>query len=263
MTKFYETQEEKSDIPIIVGIEDVRTKIRVDGKVFIPTISLKINTLNNRGIHMSRLVESLTESINNIASGDSLLSLTNFCLFVHDDLKKRHPFDYFDLTLNTELAVETQTPASNKLTIEVHDISIRLKEYNGKFEKTLSVKVIGASACPHAYTNNKKGRTHIQRSQIELSHTCGINYDITHDELINICNNSFSSPVYTLLKTEDEQAVIDSMFDNPYFVEDEMRNVIKLSREIIKEGKVSIRVVNFESIHRHNVVAEQIICLDK
>lgn len=262
MTQFYETQEEKSDTPIIVGIEGVRTKVRVDGKIFIPTISLKIGTMNNRGVHMSRLVESLTESINNITSGYKLSSLESFCLFVHDNLKDKHSFNYFDLILNTELSVETYTPASNKLTIEVHDISIQLKEHNGKFEKTLSVKVIGASACPHGSSNNKKGRTHIQRSQIELSHMVNnLSYEVSHEKLIDICNNSFSSPVYTLLKTGDEQAVINAMFENPCFVEDEMRNVINLAKEHIKEGKLSIKVTNFESIHRHNAISEMELTL--
>lgn len=260
-TNQIETQGEQSDVPIIVGIEGVRTKIRVDGKIFIPTISLKITTMNNRGVHMSRLVESLTESINNIAYGDNILSLTSFCVFVYNNLKEKHPFDYFDLILNTELAVETYTPASNKLTIEVHDISVRLVYHNEKFEKTLSVKVMGASGCPHGISNNKKGRTHIQRSQIEISYTGSLNYNISHKQLIEICNKSFSSPVFTLVKTVDEQEIINTIFDNPCFVEDEMRNVIKLAKKEIKEGKLFIKVTNFESIHRHNAISEMEIRL--
>lgn len=254
-TNQVETQNEISDIPVIVGVSNVRTMIFVDSKIFIPTISLKISTMNNRGVHMSRLIESLTESINKISTASPNNSIEEYCNLVYRDLKNRHPFNYFNLLLETELAIYDLTPATKLRTIEVHDISYNLIYENDKFRKTLTVNVIGSTACPHALINNKLKRTHNQNSLIKLSYTPdNFKTNMSFQILINICNQSFSSPIYTLLKTEDEQAVINNMFENPCFVEDVTRNIIRNSKSL--NGLLKISVINFESIHRHNAISE-------
>lgn len=253
---YKDTQNEYANTSLIVGVKEVRTKIMVNKKIFIPIISLKISTGNNRGIHMSRLIESLTEYINSNTE-ENVLSLEDYSLSVYLDLKKRHPFDYFELNISTELAIPELTPATKNKTIEVHDIFFSLKEQDGKILKNMSVKVIGSSCCPHSLINNEHKRAHVQRSEIILSwETEKDNILPTFEYLIKICNNSFSSPVYTLLKTPDEQHIVNNIFEHPYFVEDIIRNVIKNSSSL-KNGTLNIKVTNFESIHRHNAIAEK------
>ncbi len=252
-----QTQNEPTDIPVIVGVSNVKTMIFVDSKIFIPKISLKISTLNNRGIHMSRLIESLTESINKISTASPSNSIEEYAQLVYKDLKKRHPFNYFNLLMETELATYELTPATRIRTIEVHDISYNLVYNNNAPKKTLTVKVMGSTACPHALINNALQRTHNQNSLIELSYTPdNFNDRISFLHLKNICNLSFSSPIYTLLKTEDEQAVINTMFENPCFVEDVTRNIIKTCKSVSLRGIIKILVTNYESIHRHDASSE-------
>lgn len=259
-TNQIQTQNESSDIPVIVGVSNVKTMIFVNSKIFIPIISLKISTLNNRGIHMSRLIESLTESINKISTASPSESIEQYAQLVYKDLKKRHPFNYFNLLLETELATYELTPATRLKTIEVHDIAYNLIYQDNIPQKTITVKVMGSTACPHALINNKLQRTHNQNSLITLSYIPdNFNDRTSFLHLKNICNLSFSSPVYTLLKTEDEQAVIDTMFENPCFVEDVTRNIIKNSNSL--KGLLKISVTNFESIHRHNAISEMEIRL--
>ena len=46
------------------------------------------------------------------------------------------------------------------------------------------------------------------------------------------------------------------MFENPAFVEDIVRNVTEFSRKELYNGHMKVKVINFESIHRHNVISE-------
>lgn len=258
MSEQIETQNQPAESVVTVGIDDFRTKISLNNNmVFIPKISLHINT-KNRGIHMSRLIEAITESIEFISS-QKQYSIEDFCKTVHSVLKRKHPFDYFFMKLSTELAIKEITPESKRDTIEVHDISYNLISNSRNLQKILSVKVIGSSCCPHALINNSDSRSHVQRSQILLSWNPYSIFDETSfEDLISICNKSFSSPVYSLLKTEDEQHVVNEIFEHPYFVEDITRNVVAKSYDL-HFGKLTIEVTNFESIHRHNVVASKVI----
>lgn len=256
-----QTQNEYSDIPIYVGIENVRTQVKINDKIHIPMISIQISSLNNRGIHMSRIIESMTESLEN-SSNDKVTSLEEYSVNVFNSLRKRHQFDYFQLNLSSELVMPEITPVSKKSTLEVHDIFLTLI-YSGKsLKKTLSVKVLGGSCCPHGKANNIQGRSHVQRSEIMLSFTsCDLSESPKFEQLIKLCNLSFSSPTYTLLKTPDEQYVIDTLFDHPKFVEDIIRDVIINSKLELPHGLLYVKVINFESIHKHNAVASKTITL--
>jgi len=72
---------------------------------------------------------------------------------------------------------------------------------------------------------------------------------------------SFSSPTFEILKRDDEAAVVINAHNNPKFVEDVVRDALKL---IVGEFKdlpddVSLIVMSEseESIHKHNAFAER------
>jgi len=70
-----------------------------------------------------------------------------------------------------------------------------------------------------------------------------------------VAEASGSSPVYTILKREDEKYVTEHAFANPCFVEDVVRNVAQgLSRNEHLKG-YRIEVESMESIHNHNAFA--------
>ena len=76
------------------------------------------------------------------------------------------------------------------------------------------------------------------------------------EELIEICEKSFSSPTFTVLKTNDEAAVVEEMFRNPKFVEDVARDCFRMAKNLNFKGRVKIRATSFESIHKHNAISE-------
>jgi Uncharacterized conserved protein len=74
--------------------------------------------------------------------------------------------------------------------------------------------------------------------------------------MIEICEGCFSSPTFTVLKSEDEKFIVEKMFSNPKFVEDLTRECFDEVINLSIKGKVKIRAVSYESIHKHNAVSE-------
>lgn len=246
-----ETQNEQSDMSVMTGVDGIKTKLTIGDKIFICKVQLLIDTGSNRGVHMSRLVESLTK-----VSKENCATFQTFDMLLKKQIAEVHGFTECFLKLVTEYAVERITPVSNKETIEVHKCTFESSlEYI-----TMSVEVNGASACPHARANNPNDYTHIQRSTINLScrtsHLDNPHYKLSFDDLIKICEESFSSPVFTLLKSDDEQAVVNKTNTNPLFVEDIARLLHKNSAHL--QGDVHFNVINQESIHNHDVIATNI-----
>ena len=64
-----------------------------------------------------------------------------------------------------------------------------------------------------------------------------------------------SSPVYSLVKREDEKYLTEQAYDNPKFVEDLVRDVYVKIRELGKFPRFSVEAENFESIHNHSAYA--------
>jgi GTP cyclohydrolase-4 len=254
-------QEEKPKVSLRltrVGIKNLKTLLKVarDGHEmrFIPQIDIYVDLpQEKKGIHMSRLVESITEVVEEEAEFKHN-SLELIALHILESLKKRHKYSSAEVYLKTDLAVYAQTPVSKKRSIEVHEIGLRIVKKEGSLVKHLNVTVMGNTACPHSLANT--GTPHIQRAYAFLEVETTFNNTITFEELIDICENSFSSRVYTLLKTEDESEIVSHMYGNPLFVEDVCRNILHMSQTCISHAKVVAKCISEESIHRHDVYAE-------
>ena len=254
-----DTQNEtiENDEDLVVGITKLRTKFTVDNKIFIPTIDISLILDNDiRGAHMSRFIESIEETIEDTTTLKNV-SFESTCKNILETLHNKHPFKSAEITISTEYAKTSITPYTKRTSTEVYNIAISVsKKPDNSYIKIINVMAIGSSACPHALVNNKKERTHIQRSIGTLSITSNLeNPDIDINTMIEILNASFSSQVHTLLKSTDEQAVVNRMFENPKFVEDIAREASNHCKEKFKKCDVEIRIENEESIHTHNVFA--------
>ncbi|ASJ11213.1 GTP cyclohydrolase [Thermococcus sp. P6] len=261
-----ETQEERPEIMerlYRVGITDLRTvaKINWKGKVytFLPVFEVTIDVpAEKKGIHMSRLVESITEAMSEAVEeevGGAHGSLEELGRCVIRRLEGKHPHRRAEVWIKTHLIIPRETPASGRTTYEPYDVEVGvIKHDDNSFEKVLRVRVIGNTVCPHAMANNN-GKTHIQRARGELEVRTAFDEEISLEEMIDVVESSFSHPTYTLLKTVDENAVVQGMYRNPKFVEDVAREIFSKARERFK-GKIHVRVISEESIHKHNVIAE-------
>lgn len=256
-----ETQERKPDIPEKlerVGITNLRTLVMTGfgGHMykFVPSFDVFIDLpKDKKGVHMSRLVESIGEAVNSEAACKHE-TFENLERDIIEQLWGKHKFTRAEVGLKTALVVERKTPVSKKATMETHDVAVKTICENGKYRKVLNVWVVGNTACPHAKENTK--HPHIQRAVAELEIETDFDYVIDLKEMIDCAEPAFSSPVYTLVKTEDENRMVDDIYDNPKFVEDVTRGVLDAAKRRFKGCRIRARTVSQESIHRHDVVAE-------
>ncbi len=242
-----------------VGISGLRTGLRLSNASgdtqFAAEIDLFIDLPEDRkGIHMSRLVESINDVISK-GSRRSRASFEKLGMDILAELRKRHRYSKGEITIKTTLFLSRHTPVTNRLTDEPYDVSIGVIARDNQLFKNMRVKAIGNTLCPHSLETTH-GKAHVQRAELDLQIEASIKEKIPLEELINICEDSFSSPTYTVLKTVDEAAVVEEMFRNPKFVEDVARDCFRQARNLKFKGRVKIRATSYESIHKHNAVSE-------
>jgi len=242
-----------------VGISNLKTLVVTSwrGKryKFVPEIELTIDLCRRRrGAHMSRLVESISE----IIEEEALIphkSLEELERKILDRLREKHNYKRGSISMVTDLVIEKTTPITKKKTMETHKILIEVFKDDRKYKKTLQVEVLGNTLCPHAMEKSS-GKSHIQRAKAILRIKTDYDRDIALEDMVDVVEKSFPSEVYTLLKIEDERYIVNKMFKNPMFVEDVTRSILKNAKNRFKNCRIWVRVTSEESIHRHNVVAE-------
>jgi GTP cyclohydrolase I len=105
------------------------------------------------------------------------------------------------------------------------------------------------SLCPCSRELSRFG-AHNQRSCI----TVKIRYRdfIWIEDLVELMEQCGSSPLYALLKREDEKFVTEQAYENPRFVEDMVREAYLRLAAIENITWFSVEAENFESIHNHS-----------
>jgi GTP cyclohydrolase-4 len=78
--------------------------------------------------------------------------------------------------------------------------------------------------------------------------------------LVEIVEQSMSSETYDLLKRPDELFIVNKAHQAPRFVEDVVREMLRYAHDVLADHPddafVLARQINFESIHKHDAVAE-------
>ncbi|MEA2070751.1 MAG: GTP cyclohydrolase, FolE2/MptA family [Asgard group archaeon] len=260
-----ETQNRKPEKAISldsVGITNFKTLLVINREerliYLIPTIEASINLPSNiKGAHMSRICESIVEIINDERNAHQ--SVEELSLKVLTKLKEKHPYKRAYLKLNFDFFYETKTPVSKKKTFEVTNVTVEswIEEKQESLVQ-ITVEYTGNTVCPHALENNPEGRTHIQRATGKLRVKGPIDQMPTFEQMVTILRESFPSETFSILKTEDEQCLIDCMYENPMFVEDVCRCIMGNTKESFKDKKLDLEVEvrSLESIHKHDVLAK-------
>ena len=105
--------------------------------------------------------------------------------------------------------------------------------------------------------------THNQRGIGTLHVGCpeGCEESLEAEVLLEIVEASMSSEIYELMKRSDELHVVEKAHRNPRFVEDCVREMVRMATErfagLGASAFISARQENLETIHKHNVVAER------
>ncbi|MFX1367756.1 MAG: GTP cyclohydrolase, FolE2/MptA family [Promethearchaeota archaeon] len=259
-----DTQNEKPRYRIRlnkVGVKNLKTFLITERSGLrhhlIPTVEFTIDLpADTKGVHMSRLVETMSEVISEEFS--VYPSVEELQINVLEALSKKHPFRRGEIKFDFEFGYASRTPESRKRTWEVCDISASTTKEVGKpHSHTASVSVIGNTVCPHCMANNH-GLTHMQRA-IGTLQVQGLTKDIpNYGDMIEVIERSFSSRTYSLLKLEDELHVTKEMHDNPQFVEDVCRNILQHAKDKFQDRTLEMcaEARSLESIHKHDVIAK-------
>jgi GTP cyclohydrolase I len=125
-------------------------------------------------------------------------------------------------------------------------------DMHGKHDQILTVKVPVMTLCPCSKEISSYG-AHNQRSYVSIS--VRMKKMIWIEELIELAESCASSPIYPLLKREDEKFVTEQSYENPAFVEDVVRNA---AEKLMNHDRVTwfeVSSENMESIHNHSAYA--------
>ena len=263
-----------------VGVTGVRKPVRVkrsnrdNSKVnntLMCTIDVYVDLpAEQKGSHLSRNLEILreivNESVESPVSGIEALA-TDICKRLLD---KHEYASTADVDIEAEYFRNARTP-NGRETLEMYRlIGGAFAERGGVLRKTIGVEVVGMTACPCAQETVREilgcsgdvpAMSHNQRNVCTVIMSMDEGVDVEADDLIDLVERSFSSPTFEILKRDDEAAVVINAHNNPKFVEDVVRDALKL---IVGEFKdlpddVSLIVMSEseESIHKHNAFAER------
>jgi len=144
-----------------------------------------------------------------------------------------------------------KAPVSGQESIMSYDCLLTA-QYKAHLSMSMKVSVPVHTLCPCS-KELAKVSAHNQRGIISL--TAGMTKFIWIEDLIEIAEQAASSPVYSLLKREDEKYVTEHAFENPRFVEDMVREVALRMDKLPGLRFYCVEAENMESIHNHSAYA--------
>ena len=274
-----------------VGVTGVEKVIRVrDGEqenLFYAEMECFVD-LNPQqaGVHMSRFEEVVGEAIDEVILGEAFKAEI-LAAHVAEKIRERQNGQRAEVRLTARYPETVKTPESGIDTQEIY-VLFGTAVASAEGTRTLTgVQAQGMTACPCAQemvTGLSRERldaagfddeqidkivdvvpiaTHNQRGIGTLHVGCpeGGPSWIDAPELLRIVESSMSSEIYELMKRPDEMSVVVKAHEQPRFVEDCVREMVRQVVEgypdLPDEAFVMARQENLETIHRHNVVAER------
>ncbi len=232
-----------------VGVQRVRLPIRVLDRAegwqnTIATVDMFVDLPSHyRGTHMSRFVEILYKYRDNVNYAQLARLLS--------EMRRRFEAKSTHITLEFPYFIEKKAPVSEAVSLMEYRARF-IGDLNDSYKFHLGVSVPVMNLCPCSKEISERG-AHNQRGVIDI--TIGGRRLVWIEEIVEWAEAAASSPLYALLKRDDEKAVTESAYDNPRFVEDAVRNLAEtlLAEERINEFRVEC--TNYESIHQHNAYA--------
>src|SRR6266513_2458863 len=269
------------------GVTGVQKAVRIgrgaQEKLIAATIDCTVDLdPSQKGVHMSRFPELFEEAIEGVVADDAFL-IEDLAEHVATRIVERQHALLAEVHIRARYPYERTTPVTKLSTQEmVSLIGIAAASQRG-VRRIVGVQAVGINACPCAQ-GLVRGRaserlldagfgpddverilelvpiaTHNQRGQGTLY--VGSSRRVNAERLVELVEESMSSPIYELLKRPDELFVVEHAHLQPRFVEDSVRVALKTTLERydgLADGDfLYSRQVNLETIHTHDVVAER------
>lgn len=202
----------------------------------------------DKGTHMSRFIEVLD------AWRETPMSPDGFCRMART-MCDRLGAKIGDLIARFPYFLEKAAPVSGLRSLMDYQVvwtAHAARDAPTRFSQHVQVPV--TSLCPCSKAISEYG-AHNQRShvQVRLDYETPAAADL--DALIRGVEAQASSQLWGLLKREDEKFVTEQAYENPKFVEDLVRDVAVLLRQLPGVASYQIEAENFESIHNHSAYA--------
>ena len=242
-----------------------------------------------RGIHMSRNIEAINAVISKLTE-EVISDTEELCAQIAEKVINLQPgANYAEVNLIADYEMKTFSEAISRKKSSVHKLraGAYAEKIDGKINiiKILGAEVEGTTVCPcsqelskdfakenlqnqgftqeqiHKILSSVPLAAHNQRSKsILLFEQPREAERIELEDIIKILESSMSAPVHEVLKRKDEQAVVLYAHHNPVFVEDVVRSILRKVVEKYEDQPpstiISVKQINYESIHQHNAVAE-------
>jgi GTP cyclohydrolase I/GTP cyclohydrolase-4 len=235
-----------------------------------------------KGVHMSRFPEVFEEAIDEVVIDGKLL-VENLAEHIAKHIVERQQALRAEVKIAARYPIERLTPVTGLRTQELVTLIGLAAASPSSTRRVVGVEATGINACPCAQglvreeATERLGEagfdeadvdrilelvplaTHNQRGRGTLY--LGTQVRLDAEDLVDIVEQSMSSPIYELLKRPDELFVVEHAHLTPRFVEDSVRLMVKGALdsylELEEEDFVLARQVNFETIHNHEVLAER------
>lgn len=233
-----------------VGVKDLEYPIRVLDKVKkVQYTTAKVDLFADlpqhfKGTHMSRFIEIFHGYREDISMPQFLDMLAT----IRRDLEADSAFG----SVCFPYFLEKKAPVSGMAGMMSYQCCYRGKVYEGGTHFTVSVSVPVTTVCPCSKAISERG-AHNQRGIVTVELELGPFFWL--EDIIEVVEGAASSPVYSLLKREDEKYITEHAYDNPKFVEDVVRDVYVTIKDLRRFPRFSVEAENFESIHNHSAFA--------
>ncbi len=193
-----------------------------------------------RGTHMSRFLEVL----NGFTAELSLRTVPDLLGEVQRRLGAEDAF----LDVRFPYFLRRTAPASGARSWMDYACAFRAARRGDETDFVLQVAVPVTTVCPCSKAISDRG-AHNQRGVV----TAAVRFErmVWIEDVVEVIESCASSPVYALLKREDEKHVTEQAYDRPRFVEDLVRDVVLGLRALEGVSWLDVRVDNQESIHNH------------
>lgn len=256
---------DRSTLPDIQNIADTRgkaigragvtgvnipLKISQKGNVIAQTVQASVSMYVSvveeaKGANMSRFLETLMTYESETLTSQGLEQI------IEDMLNRLKSKDGY-ISISFKYFIQRLAPVSKSRGIQGYDVAFIGKKVNGKYTFVMEISVMGTNLCPCSKEISQYG-AHNQRNIVRLRLVPTSDFYWIED-IVEAIEGEMSSPIYPLLKREDEKYVTEAAYENPKFVEDLARDVsLMLDSKGIEH--YHIRSTAEESIHFHNATA--------
>lgn len=238
------------------------------------------------GVHMSRFEENVSEAVQDVV-GMGAMRTEVLAARVAELVREKQHGIRAEVSIKARFAENRPAPASGIENQEIYTLLGTAVSTEDETRTVTGVEAQGMTACPCAqemvrdvarerlvargYSPEQVAEiveavpiaTHNQRGigTLWIGDTDGSADGIDARDLLRLVESSMSSEIYELMKRPDELSVVVTAHENPRFVEDCVREMI---RQVLSgygslpdDAFVMARQENLETIHRHNVVAER------